>query len=101
MKKISVIIIGLKIFAACGKRDTVENSIVTCTDLKKGLESQLAKLSDFRDLGPENISYLDDSLPKANQEIVSLLKQVAKTKGLENCELNFDMATYISSCKLP
>jgi hypothetical protein len=97
MKKISVIIIGLIIFAACEKRDTVDNSVLTCTDLKKGLENQLAKLSDFRDLAPENISYLDDSLPKANQEIVSLLKRIAKAKGLENCDLNFDLVTYISS----
>jgi len=97
MKKISAIIIGLIIFAACGKRDTVDYSALTCTDLNKGLENNLTKLSDFRDLGPENLSYLDDSLPKVNQEIISLLKQIPTNKGLQNCDLDFDMATYISS----
>jgi hypothetical protein len=85
------------ILTTCGQKTRVNDSILTCHDLEEELDSQLAKLSEFREMGQENVSYLDDSLPEVNQKIFLLIKNLETNPGLTKCEFRSPRLTYVSS----
>jgi hypothetical protein len=95
MKRIRFIAIGIITLTACGPINKIDKSL-TCPGLKQSLSHQLTKLSQFRERGSENITYLDDSIPKVNRKVFSLIENMARMKDLD-CDLNSDELTFISS----
>jgi hypothetical protein len=97
MKKIDLLI-GLLILTACGQATQTDNTTLTCVDLKQRLDHQFEKLIEFRDKrGSDNLSYIDDSLPKVNQQIFLLLREAVKINDFVSCDLNSNQLNFISS----
>jgi hypothetical protein len=96
MRTISFIAIGIITLTTCGRTNKTDTNLA-CSGLKQRLNHQLTKLSEFKARRRENVTYLDDSIPKVNRNIFSLIQDMAKTKGFQDCDLNSEEVTSISS----